>query len=145
MSASETGPNWHAEERRDSERHLVSFDLRLTDLQQETPLGEVIDISLSGMRIVSETPFPVDARRFVRLDISLGHDPPHTVCFATHCVWSRYVEGLGCYEAGCANTLSTPVAVCIAQLIERLRAMAAPAMQREEWRRKTKYDPPAFI
>lgn len=128
MSLSETDRDWNAEERRATERHPIFFDLRVIDLEQDTPLGDVIDISLSGMRIISETPFRVDDTRRVRLAIVLGQGGPQTVCFETHCVWSRYVERLGHYESGCANTLSPAAAAHIAQLIKRIQAMALPSL-----------------
>jgi len=129
MSTFETDHDWQAQERRDSQRLPVEFELRLIDLEQDRPLGDVIDISLSGLRLVSDKPMPSNDVRRVRLDIVLGAGGTQPIYFKTQCVWSRYVEPLGCYESGCANTLAPAAAVYMAQLIERLKTIAAPAIE----------------
>lgn len=128
MSVSETDHDGIAKERRGSERLPIYFDLRVMDPERGTPLGDVIDISPGGMRIIGETPFAVGETRRVQLDIVVGERPPQTVCFDTHCVWSRYVEQLKHYESGCANTLAPSAAACIAKLIAHLQSMGAPSI-----------------
>jgi len=129
MSAFETDHDWQAQERRDAPRYPVDFELRLIDLEQDRPLGDVIDISLSGMRLIGDEPMPSNETRRVRLDITLAEGHVQPIAFKTQCVWSRYVESLECYESGCANTLTPVAAVYMAQLIERLKTIAAPATE----------------
>jgi len=129
MSASETDHDWQTQERRDSQRQPVDFELRLIDLEQDRPLGDVIDISLSGMRLIGDNPMPSNGLRRVRLDIVLSEGDALPIYFKTQCIWSRYVEPLGCYESGCANTLAPAAAVYMAQLIERLKTIASSAIE----------------
>jgi len=126
MSVSQTDHDSEAKERRRSERLLIFFDLQVIDLERGTPLGDVIDISSNGMRIIGATPLETGEERRVQLDIVVGEGPPQSVCFDTHCVWSRYVEELGHYEAGCTNTLAPSAAACIAQLIEHFQSTDSP-------------------
>ena len=139
MSVSQTDHDSEAKERRRSERLLIFFDLQVIDLERGTPLGDVIDISSNGMRIIGATPLETGEERRVRsnagervsthqLDIVVGEGPPQSVCFDTHCVWSRYVEELGHYEAGCTNTLAPSAAACITQLIEHFQSADSPSV-----------------
>ena len=128
MSVSQTDHDSEAKERRRSERLLIFFDLQVIDLERGTPLGDVIDISSNGMRIIGATPLETGEERRVQLDIVVGEGPPQSVCFDTHCVWSRYVEELGHYEAGCTNTLAPSAAACITQLIEHFQSADSPSV-----------------
>lgn len=123
MTTPETNNGWNGEERRGSERHSIHLDLRVTDLDQETVLGDVVDISLTGMRIVCDASFPVGATHRVRLDITLGDGDPEAICFETQIIRSQYLA-LGSYEMGCANTLSPSATAQINQLIENIKAIA---------------------
>jgi len=128
MSISDTNHDDMAKERRRSDRLPIFYDLRVIDLDQGVLIGDVIDLSQDGMRIMSESPFPVGEMRRVQLDIIMSEGPPQVVCFDTHCVWSRYVEHLAHYESGCANTLAPSAAACIAHLIEQLQSMDVPSV-----------------
>ena len=128
MSVSEPNHDDTANERRRSDRLPIFYDLRVIDLEQGVLIGDVIDLSQDGMRIMGENPFPVGATRRVQLDIIMSEGPPQVVCFDAQCVWSRYVEHLAHYESGCANTLAPSAAACIAQLIEQLQSMDASSI-----------------
>ena len=128
MSVSATDGDGMGKERRRSERHPIFYDLRVIDPDRSVPIGDVIDISQEGMRILSEVPFPVGETRRVQLDIVMSERASQVVCVDALCVWSRYVERLKHYESGCDNTLDPAAAVCIAQLIEQLQSIDAPLM-----------------
>jgi len=62
--------DWSNEERREYERYSVNFYLRVIDLDSDTLLGDVVDISLAGMRLVSEVPHPVDKTCHAKMEIA---------------------------------------------------------------------------
>jgi hypothetical protein len=115
--------DWSNEERREYERHSVNFYLRVIDLDSNTLLGNVVDISLSGMRLVSEVPLPVENTYNVRMDMVLGEDYKEHVDFVTTSIWAREDITPGMYESGWRNTLSPEAFQSIQQLIDRLSSM----------------------
>jgi hypothetical protein len=123
MTDMKNDQHWHEVNRRHSERHVVDFAMHVTDLDQGMRLGDVVDINLSGsgMRIMGETPIPVDTVWRVQLNIVLGdHATTEEICFETRSLWSQYVEGLGLYETGFDNTLSPSARLRIEHLIYSL-------------------------
>ena len=115
--------DWSNEERREYERYSVNFYLRVIDLDSDTQLGDVVDISLSGMRLVSNVPHPVKKTCHVRMDIALGDDYKEQVDFITTSVWAREDLTPGMYESGWSNTLSPEAFQSIQRLIDRISSM----------------------
>ena len=111
-------------ERRHSERHAVDFELYVTEPDRDTRLGDIVNISLSGMCITSAAPIPVDTMRRIQLNVVLGESATiETICCETHILWSRYEEAIGCYVAGCANTFSPLALDRIKHLLNEFKVM----------------------
>src|SRR5262245_58951971 len=90
--------DWSFEERREYERTSVNFFLRVVDLDNDSLLGDVSDISMGGMRLVSAAPIPIKQKFRVRMDIALGDDYQEEVFFEAHSVWGREDPNPGLYE-----------------------------------------------
>ena len=115
--------DWSDEERRTYDRYSVNFYLRVIDLDSDTLLGSIVDISLSGMRLVSEVPLPVGKTCHVRLDIALGEDDKEQVVFDTTSIWTREDLIPGQYESGWSNTLSPEAFKSVQRLIDKILSM----------------------
>jgi c-di-GMP-binding flagellar brake protein YcgR len=115
--------DWSHEERRAYERYSVNFYLRVIDVDSDTLLGNVVDISLNGMRLVSETLLPVDKTHRVRMEIALGEDDTEHVDFVATSIWSREDLTPGLYESGWKNTLSPAASRSLQRLIDRISSM----------------------
>lgn len=115
--------DWSPEERREYERYSVDFSLCVVDLDSNTILGNLADISATGMKLVTDTPIPVEKTFRVRLDIALGDDHQESVRFETRSVWSRKDHNPGQYETGFSNTLSPRASESIQRLIDLLMSI----------------------
>ena len=124
MTETRDDQNYGEIERRHSERQDVYFELYVTEPDEDTRLGDVINISLSGMCITSEAPIPADTMRRIQLNVVLGESATtETICFETNILWSRYEEELGCYVAGCTNIFSPLALGRIKHLLNELKVM----------------------
>lgn len=115
--------DWSIEERRAYERYSINFYVRVIDLDSDTLLGNVVDLSLSGMRLVSEVPLPVEKTCHVRMHIALGEDYKDQVDFVTTSVWARADLTPGLYESGWSNTLSPEAFRSIHRLLDKIVSM----------------------
>ncbi len=115
--------DWSNEERRAYERSSINFYMRVIDLDSDTLLGNVVDLSLSGMRLVSDVPLPVEKTCHVRMDIALGEDYKKQVDFVTTSIWSRADLTPEQYESGWSNSLSPEAFQSIQRLLDRIASM----------------------
>ena len=115
--------DWSQEERRAYERYSVHFYLRVIALDSETLLGNVVDISLAGMRLVSDTPLPVGTTCRVRMDIALGKDYEEQLVFVTTSMWVHADVTPGLYESGWRNTLSPEACRSMQRLLDQIASM----------------------
>ena len=115
--------DWSPKDRREYERHSVAFYLRVINMENGCELGHLVDISVSGMKLVSNILVPVNTTFHVRLDIALGSDYQDEVQFETQCVWSQADDNPGQYESGFRNTLPPEAMVGVQKLINVLVSM----------------------
>jgi hypothetical protein len=115
--------DWSFEERREYERMSVNFYLRVVDLDSARLLGDVVDISMGGMKLISAAPIPAEKKFRVQMDIALGNDYQEEVFFEAHSVWSRKDLNPGLFETGFRNALSPHAAASIQRLIDMIKSM----------------------
>jgi c-di-GMP-binding flagellar brake protein YcgR len=92
--------DWSESERRQYERHSVEFFLRVQDRNQGVVLGDVVDISLGGMKLLSAAPIPIDQHFDLSMSISLESGRRETISFEARSVWCQKDEGTHLYNLG---------------------------------------------
>ncbi|MFM9888145.1 MAG: PilZ domain-containing protein [Burkholderiales bacterium] len=80
------------DERRAYERYLVDFFIRIIDERDGTILGDVVDISLGGMKLMSEAHLPSGGTYTVRLDLAMESGFKRQVSFAATSAWAKPSE-----------------------------------------------------
>ena len=63
--------DWSAEEKRAYKRQSIEFYWRIFDMETGALAGDVVDISLEGFRLLTDTPITIDKPFQFRMDISL--------------------------------------------------------------------------
>lgn len=72
MAESVMSNDWEGAERREYTRYSLDFYVRVYDARSGELLGDVVDISLGGMRLSSPAPIAVDKRFRLRMDLALA-------------------------------------------------------------------------
>jgi len=81
--------DWSENERREYERYSVMFYLEVRDQESDSSLGQILDIGMGGLRLLSDKPMPVNARFHLVLDISLESGKKGELPVEATSVWSR--------------------------------------------------------
>ena len=90
--------DWTAENRRQYERYAADFYLCI--YEEANLLGDVIDISLGGLKLLSHDILPVGQIMSLRLDAALESGRKLELEFEARVVWSDQDENMECYNAG---------------------------------------------
>lgn len=92
--------DWGGSERRRHERHVVDFYIRAVDQSSKKPLGDLSDISLSGMQLTRSEPIGPDQRFECTLEAALESGKRIRVPLSCRSVWCRRQEFGRAYDAG---------------------------------------------
>jgi len=76
-------------ERRSLKRWHLVYYLRIFDQETESLVGHVMDITTSGVKVVSEWPVPTGKRFQLWMEIPRETGEPHKVSFAAESLWSN--------------------------------------------------------
>lgn len=109
--------DWSENERREYERYSVMFYLEVHDRESESPLGQILDISMGGLRLLSEKPIPVNARFHLVLDISLESGKKGKLPVEATSVWNQEDDNPGFYITGFQFSNLSPQATQFIQAI----------------------------
>lgn len=61
-------------ERRQSERHQLMFHAEVIDAETDTRVGQLLDISATGLMLAAEVPIEVDRRYRLRIPLPIPFD-----------------------------------------------------------------------
>ena len=92
--------DWSEQEKREYARYSVTFYLEAYDQRTEALLGHVVDISLGGIKVLSQQPIAVHQQLTLILKAALETGKQCQVKATAHCVWSREDDNQGYYLAG---------------------------------------------
>jgi len=87
------------ERRRRRRRHLSPYP-RVFDVNTDESIGQVVDISTEGLRILSESPVATDREYRLRLEPTDAGDSGRPVEFDAVCVWLEKEFSSGAYNGG---------------------------------------------
>lgn len=90
----------NTEEKRAYERYSVEFYLSVYDPDTDALVGHVVDISLGGLQLLSETPIPAGEECRFRMEVSLESGRQETVEFTAWLIWQSEDLNPGFYNAG---------------------------------------------
>jgi c-di-GMP-binding flagellar brake protein YcgR len=115
--------DWNDEERRKYERYSLTFYLSVYDTETDALLGQVIDISPGGMKLLSEEPIPVDKQFRLLLDVSLESGKKGKVFIEAQSIWSYEDDNPGFSATGFQfSNLSQEIDQFIQNIAEELGA-----------------------
>lgn len=77
------------QERRQYERYSTDFYLCVYEKDKTSPLGQVVDISLGGLQLVSSEPIPTNKHFDLWMDVSMESGRREQVVFTAKSVWGR--------------------------------------------------------
>ncbi|HCK81156.1 MAG TPA: hypothetical protein DIC59_06785 [Candidatus Competibacteraceae bacterium] len=112
MSTNELIENdWDAEERRAYERYSVEFYLCVYNRDTDTLVGHIVDISLGGIQLLSETPIANGEQFRFRMDVSLESGRKETIDVEAQSVWHDEDVNPGLFNTGFEFLTLSPVAL----------------------------------
>ncbi|HHW78803.1 MAG TPA: PilZ domain-containing protein [Xanthomonadaceae bacterium] len=115
--------DWDEEERRAYERYSVEFYLCVYNRDTDALLGHVVDISLGGMQLLSETPIAGGELFRFRMDVSLESGRKEVVEFEARNIWQAEDPNPGFYNAGFQFQALSPAAMqSIQEIVEEIVA-----------------------
>lgn len=115
--------DWSEQERRQYERHAVSFYLRAVDVENDTALGDLVDISEGGFKLIGTHPAVPGQRMLLSLDYRLETGHGAQIEVEARCVWIGGDEVTGLNAVGFAFCEPSPAtSQKIAELISGLAA-----------------------
>jgi len=107
-------------ERRRSRRRRLSCYPQVFDVETGESMGQVVDISTEGLRILSEFPMATDREYRLRLEPAGSDDSRRPVEFDAVCVWLEKEFSSGAYNGGFRITrISGGDREVVERLIER--------------------------
>jgi len=113
--------DWDEEERRAYERYSVEFYLCVYNRDTDALLGHVVDISLGGMQLLSETPIAGGELFRFRMDVSLESGRKEVVEFEARSIWQAEDLNPGFYNAGFQFQALSPAAMQnIQEIVEEI-------------------------
>jgi c-di-GMP-binding flagellar brake protein YcgR len=92
--------DWSEAERREYERYSADFHLDVYERDDDSPLGQLVDISMGGMRLLSERPVRTGDRLDLILDIALESGRKEKVSVQAESVWGKEDDNPGLYQTG---------------------------------------------
>ena len=116
------GNDWNEQERRRYERYSVTFYLSVYDQQTNVLLGQIIDISRGGMRLISQEPIPAGKHFHLVLDVSLESGKQQKVLLEARSIWSQEDDNPDLFATGFQFIdLSQEAVLCIQEIIAELQ------------------------
>jgi hypothetical protein len=76
------------DEKRKQERYALECYLKVMDADGHSPLGHIVDISMGGMKLLSEQPIRPEENFRLLLDLSLGSQKQTKVFVEARSVWT---------------------------------------------------------
>ena len=92
--------DWSEQERRQYERYSTEFYLCVYEQNGTSPLGQVIDISLGGLQLVSSEPIELKQHFNLVMDVSLESGLHEQTRFEAESVWSSEDDNDDLYNTG---------------------------------------------
>ena len=86
--------------KRKYERFQISFFLRILDKDTDKAMGHVVDISVSGMRVLTDRPVSQDRDYTLAIDLTKDINFEQEVIFTSKCVWIEQDLSSGAYNCG---------------------------------------------
>jgi c-di-GMP-binding flagellar brake protein YcgR len=114
--------DWSEAERRQYERYSVDFYMCIYDQNTNVQLGQVVDISLGGMRLLSTQPFLIRGKRFrLRMEVSLESGKRENILLEARSVWGREDDNPDYYSTGFQfHDLSSETSQRIQEILDEL-------------------------
>lgn len=113
--------DWSEAERREYERYSADFHLAVLEPDSDTQLGQVVDISMGGMRLLSDRPISPGARLDLILDIALESGRTEKVPVKAESVWAKEDDNPGYFQTGFKFLeLSGPAKEAVEAIIQEL-------------------------
>lgn len=92
--------DWSEQERRQYERYSTEFYLCVYEQNKTAPLGQVIDISLGGLQLISSEPIELKQHFNLVMDVSLESGLHEQAQFEAETVWSSEDDNDDLYNTG---------------------------------------------
>lgn len=109
------------QERRRYSRHGTELQLEVFDLNTGLRLGRVVDLSIDGFMLFSDTPLAADAVWQCRLVCQAGNERLDEVRLGADCLWSRPgADNQHCWAGFHIIDLAEDQARALASLLARL-------------------------
>lgn len=109
-------------ERRDADRWNLIKYLSIYDEKTDNEIGRIVDISETGIKIISKYPIPIDNIDHIYFDAPMEEDILVTLSVEVEMMWSGLDVNPDLYAAGCCFRNLNPTALLIIRhLIDNLR------------------------
>jgi hypothetical protein len=81
-------------------RHLIYY-LRVWRKEDNTPLGQVVDINSQGLMLIGEKPIPLGEELNLKIHLPDGEEAISFMEFKAICRWSSQDINTAFYDSGC--------------------------------------------
>jgi hypothetical protein len=89
-------------------RRKVSEALLVYDLHSGLPMGQILDMSSKGMKMITEKPVAVNRVYYCKIPLEKKINNNDKVCFDAECRWCKKDETTGWYNSGYILRYPTP-------------------------------------
>lgn len=96
------------QERQQKIRRKASTPLLVYDLHTELPMGQILDMSVRGMKLMTEDPVIVKQVYFCKIPLDKKIKKRKEVFFDAECRWCKQSEETGWYNSGYVLRFPTP-------------------------------------
>lgn len=81
-------------------RRTASFPLLVYDMHTNMPMGQILDMSARGMKLMSEEPADVSRVYYCRIPLEKPINGCKDICFDAECRWCRQSDETSWYNSG---------------------------------------------
>ncbi|MDO3378478.1 PilZ domain-containing protein [Geoalkalibacter halelectricus] len=107
-------------DKRTQKRRNTIYYLEVFDLESGRLLGRLVDITVAGMMLISESPITPDRTYKCRMSLPADILGRSNILFDATCVWSRKALNSDFFEAGFRSLIADPGDIdAIEMLIQR--------------------------
>ncbi|KIH77843.1 PilZ domain-containing protein [Geoalkalibacter ferrihydriticus] len=107
-------------DKRSQKRRNTIYYLEVYDLESGRLLGRLVDITVEGMMLISETPIAPDRTYKCRMSLPAEILGRSNILFDATCMWSRKARNDDFFEAGFRSLIADPGDIdAIEMLIQR--------------------------
>ena len=92
--------NFDADNRRKHERLPVDFHFRVVEERHRAHLGDVVDISIGGMKLMTKTQLPPGGTHALRVELAMGNGFMGNEAFEATIAWAGPCEDGQHFYAG---------------------------------------------